>query len=101
MSEANGVNEIKYGDSPDLVLGWVEKQLKTTGDKVVVSRGWCKRCGICIAFCPKKALDKDHEGYPVVDNEKCITCGTCEIMCPDFAIIVTGLKEKKSKEKAE
>ncbi len=87
--------EVRYGDSPSFVQAWIEEQVKTTEDKVVVSKGWCKRCGICIAFCPTKALTRDRMGYPLVDNDKCISCGTCEVMCPDFAIVVTHLNKKR------
>jgi 2-oxoglutarate ferredoxin oxidoreductase subunit delta len=58
-----------------------------------IFKAWCKGCGICVAFCPTGALDKDEAGYPFVkDIEKCIRCGWCEIRCPDFAITV----EKKA-----
>jgi Fe-S-cluster-containing hydrogenase component 2 len=52
-----------------------------------------------MSSCPVKALEKDREGYPVVDNSRCTSCGTCEIMCPDFAIIVCGLKDRKAEKK--
>lgn len=54
-----------------------------------VYRSWCKRCGICVAFCPKKALEKDQEGYPRWRDQKaCVLCRLCELRCPDFAIEV-------------
>jgi len=66
-------------------------------NKVEIYQGWCKKCGICIAFCPPKVLDADEAGYPVVkDMEKCTGCQWCEIRCPDFAIVVH--KEHKEKE---
>ncbi|NOY44267.1 MAG: hypothetical protein GXP50_02255, partial [Deltaproteobacteria bacterium] len=27
-------------------------------------RAWCKKCGICIAFCPKNVLDRGSDGHP-------------------------------------
>ena len=30
--------------------------------KVTFYRAWCKRCGICTAFCPTKALELDEWG---------------------------------------
>ena len=42
---------------------------------------WCKGCGICVAFCPKKALSLDE---------------MTQQYCPDLAITV----EKKTKEAA-
>lgn len=57
---------------------------------LTVNQKFCKGCGICIAFCPKKVLTLDEMGkvhvkYP----DKCIACGLCQLRCPDFAIEVT------------
>jgi 2-oxoglutarate ferredoxin oxidoreductase subunit delta len=50
---------------------------------------WCKRCGNCVEFCPKKTLETDEWGYPYVARpESCISCHLCEKLCPDFAITV-------------
>jgi 2-oxoglutarate ferredoxin oxidoreductase subunit delta len=66
-------------------------------NSVEIYRGWCKKCGICIAFCPQKVLAADDSGYPVVENpEKCTGCMLCEMRCPDFAIVVH--KDEKSRE---
>jgi len=89
--------EIEYGDSPSKVKEWFEARIEENKSKVYVAKGWCKRCGVCIAFCPVKALDRDSDGVPVVFEDSCISCGTCELMCPDFAIVVSGLKTKKGK----
>jgi 2-oxoglutarate ferredoxin oxidoreductase subunit delta len=57
--------------------------------QVKIYKKWCKRCGICSAFCPKTALEIDEDGYPFVkDNQSCNGCGLCELLCPDFAIVV-------------
>lgn len=54
-----------------------------------VYSGWCKRCGICVAFCPKGALEVDSEGYPRWKEPlRCVGCRMCELRCPDFAIEV-------------
>ncbi|MBU1275731.1 MAG: ferredoxin family protein [Proteobacteria bacterium] len=50
---------------------------------------WCKRCGNCVAFCPRGILVADEWGYPRQQNpERCTACGLCEMLCPDFAITV-------------
>ncbi len=50
---------------------------------------WCKRCGLCVAFCPKQVYDRDESGKPIpVRLEDCIACRQCELRCPDFAIMV-------------
>jgi 2-oxoglutarate ferredoxin oxidoreductase subunit delta len=48
---------------------------------------YCKGCGICVEFCPKKVLELDELGKIVIANEKdCIVCKQCELRCPDFAV---------------
>jgi 2-oxoglutarate ferredoxin oxidoreductase subunit delta len=49
----------------------------------------CKRCGLCIHYCPKNVLVGDSLGRPTVDApEKCVSCKVCEYRCPDYAIYV-------------
>jgi len=64
--------------------------LQRMKNHVDIYQGWCKKCGICVAFCPKNVLDIGEDGYPFVkDPEKCNGCGLCEMRCPDFAIVVS------------
>ena len=63
---------------------------------IVVNRQWCKGCGICVAFCPKRALSLGQDEKAQWDAEKCIGCGLCEHYCPDLAI--EAVKEEKKEE---
>lgn len=54
--------------------------------KLVIKREWCKGCGICVAFCPKKVLGLENEKIAILDGDSCIKCGQCELRCPDYAI---------------
>jgi 2-oxoglutarate ferredoxin oxidoreductase subunit delta len=67
------------------------KQLieKTKAISHVIDKEWCKGCGICIYFCPKKVLNFDNHGKAEAEKpQDCILCRLCEIRCPDFAIQV-------------
>jgi len=73
-----------------------EKAGKPEGkDKVTFFHQWCKKCGICAAFCPKGALAYDESGCPyLADPAACESCGLCEMLCPDFAISVPARHEE-------
>jgi 2-oxoglutarate ferredoxin oxidoreductase subunit delta len=65
--------------------------------KLNVYRSWCKRCGICEAFCPKGALERDAQGFPRwKDPQLCVACHLCELRCPDFAIEVEVEEEGRN-----
>jgi 2-oxoglutarate ferredoxin oxidoreductase subunit delta len=65
----------------------------------VIFRDWCKACGICSAFCPKKVIGRDETGAPVIERpEECIACRFCEIHCPDFAITIRERSESPKEE---
>jgi len=61
----------------------------------VIIPAWCKSCGICSAFCPKKVIGCDDTGAPVIEKpDECIGCRFCELHCPDFAITVQERKRE-------
>lgn len=63
---------------------------------IALYHDWCKACGICIAFCPKKIITPDKSGKPIIkEPDKCIGCRFCEIHCPDFAITVSERRPKR------
>lgn len=68
-------------------------------DVVSINVRWCKGCGICVAFCPKKALSIEGEKARFAAPDKCIACGMCELYCPDLAITVDASKMPPKPEK--
>ncbi|MBI4496216.1 MAG: 4Fe-4S binding protein [Deltaproteobacteria bacterium] len=69
---------------------------------IEIYHSWCKRCGICVAFCPRDVLAQDGGGALYVkDLERCTGCQWCELRCPDFAIHVRPQKERGGKGKNE
>ena len=56
------------------------------GKQLEVNTSWCKGCGICVAFCPKKILKLHNGKAEITEPDACLKCGLCESLCPDFAI---------------
>lgn len=57
-----------------------------------INRKWCKKCGLCAHYCPKKVYDLDEFGAPIAARmDQCIGCRVCEIRCPDFSIEIREL----------
>ncbi len=61
--------------------------------KLVLDPSWCKGCGICVAFCPKNALELVDEKVRLRQDNECVLCGQCELRCPDYAIWLEDLEE--------
>ena len=53
-----------------------------------INQAWCKGCGICVAFCPKEALELVRGKVQLKNPNSCILCGNCEMRCPDYAIFI-------------
>lgn len=64
------------------------------GDRrqLIVDTKWCKGCGVCAQYCPKKILEVKHGKIQIAKPEECIKCGLCEQRCPDYAIYLKGEK---------
>lgn len=52
----------------------------------------CKKCGLCIAFCPCDVLKEDENGYPYAANPQlCVGCTTCAGNCPTRSLTIEAV----------
>ena len=65
--------------------------------RVLINQDWCKGCGICIEYCPKKILVAEglDQKARVTDESLCINCTLCGVHCPDFAIEIVPNEAKE------
>ncbi|MFZ5942710.1 MAG: hydrogenase iron-sulfur subunit [Bacillota bacterium] len=42
----------------------------------------CDKCKRCIEECPNEAMQLGQDGFPRVDEKKCVRCGVCAGGCP-------------------
>ncbi len=54
----------------------------------------CLGYGDCVKVCLFDALEIGPEGFPVVDEEKCVGCGACERTCPKDILTVKTPSER-------
>ena len=46
----------------------------------------CTACGLCITYCPTKAVEMVESLPAIVRAQDCAYCGACEDICPESAI---------------
>lgn len=78
--EPYATTEADFGDEtvlvPDIAIGIAEVR----EDRCIAwNRGMC---AVCEKACPYGAIQRDKNGHPVVDEDKCNGCGICEYVCP-------------------
>ena len=54
----------------------------------------CIGLGDCVVACQFDAIKMGSEGYPVVEEEKCVGCGACETVCPKYVMKVKTMSER-------
>ncbi|MBU6391739.1 MAG: 4Fe-4S binding protein [Planctomycetota bacterium] len=68
-----------------------EKPRKRKGI-VHINHEYCKRCSICVNFCPVKNLE--IRGQKLIELERCTACKICQRYCPDIAIEIEEIDDK-------
>lgn len=88
------------GHTPDEVSVALDRAMELGEERVLVIKGWCKGCGVCVAICPRDALTIECDGHAnLTYPDRCVLCGMCEHICPDFAI--TLLEPEEPSEEVE
>lgn len=54
----------------------------------------CIGFGDCVASCMFNAIHIGPDGYPVVDEVKCVGCGACEKVCPKGILNVRTMSDR-------
>jgi len=54
----------------------------------------CVACGICVTFCPMKALELNDKKV-IFDPERCLGCGVCVYKCPQEACYLIHRDEEQ------
>ena len=54
----------------------------------------CLGMGDCIKACSFDAIHMGVNGFPVVDEDKCVGCGACKKVCPKSILNITTMSER-------
>ncbi len=46
----------------------------------------CVSCGLCVSYCPERAITLDTDGKPEINYSFCKGCGICAYECPTDSI---------------
>ena len=69
---------------------------------ILINEERCKGCALCVAACPRHAIEMakeiNRQGYfyaRITNRDPCIGCRLCAMACPDVGIRVYGKSLKK------
>ncbi len=80
------LNEVKYDDKRLPVSQPQPSARPVRVHKPKIDLKKCEKNYNCIVFCPHNAINKNKNGFPVIDYNRCTGCLICLRECPVFAI---------------
>ena len=92
------VNTCEGGDRAEdkyayMGIGSCRAMSSLYGGKRVCSVG-CLGMGDCVRACAFDAIHLGKDGYPVVDESKCVGCGACSDVCPKNILFVKTMSQR-------
>jgi len=58
--------------------------------QVIIDKGKCTGCGVCVTICPYRAIEV-LDGMAEYILEDCFLCGQCQAVCPEDAVRLPAL----------
>jgi NADPH-dependent glutamate synthase beta subunit-like oxidoreductase len=92
LNECNGGDRAEEKFIYDGIAGCRAMSIYYGGKRLC--RVGCIGFGDCVASCLFDAIHMGGDGYPVVDETKCVGCGACEKVCPKGILTVRTMSER-------
>jgi len=91
IHDGPGVRTTVFFKGCPLACAWCCNPESQAGHpELVWIRERCLGCDLCLAVCPRDALQTDAAGAKVIDLPRCDRCGQCAERCPGEALNLIG-----------
>lgn len=91
IHDGPGVRTTVFFKGCPLACAWCCNPESQAGrPELVWTRERCLGCDLCLAVCPRGALQTDATGAKAIDPSRCDRCGQCAESCPGEALNLIG-----------